>query len=241
MSSAGIVVTRSIGPVHERLGYLSPAVPDLFCRTATPAGATGSVLIVPTVSAALRIWTDRESRLMQGLHRRGLGTITFELRGQGRSFLAGDASLETLSEDVSAAMDLADDQTVVVGIGGGAILAVPEARKRGLPAANWGAYQDFSSFFGLLARYRVETGMGLRATESGSTELLERVSSDLLHEELERAGRADLSGFALPAATYRALEAVALSDADIEYCATFPPEAPAEAVAQWAAITAGSS
>lgn len=241
MSNAGIAVSRSIGPFHERLGYLSPAVPDLFCRTATPAGATGSVLIVPTVSAAVKIWTSRENRLMEGLHRRGIGTMTFELRGHGRSFLEGDPSLETLSEDVSAAMDLADDRTVVVGMGGGAILAVPEARKRGLPVANWGAYEDFSSFFGLLARYRVENGMGVRASESGSTELLERVSSDLLHEELERMGRADLSGFALPASTFGALESVALSDADIEYCATFPPEAPAEAVAQWAAITMRSS
>lgn len=234
-------MTRSIGPGQESLGYLSPAIPDLFCRVVTPEGAAPSVVIVPNLSAALMIWARRESRLLQRLRRWGLGTMTFDLRGHGRSFLEGDPSLDSLTADVSAALDLVEGRAVVVGVGGGAILAVPEARRRGLPVANWGAYRSFAAFFGLLAQYRVEKGMGLRATDGGSTELLERVSSDLLEEELELFGRADLSGFALPAATYADLEGVTLSAADLEYCATFPPEAPAESVAQWAAITSGVS
>jgi len=214
-------VARRVGEgFSERLGFQSPGQPDLFCRVLAPNSPKGVVVVCPTLSAARPDWANREALLSLGLARRGLLTVSFDYRGDGHSPMDESRSVGMLSEDVAAALDLADEVAggrpiSVVGIGIGGLVAVGEVGRRGLPMALWDPPGSGYTFLVGLIRDRVVRQMGFGP--GGDTLLLDRVAVDLFAEELERHSLADLGGFAIERELYDGLIGLVPDDTFVRF------------------------
>jgi len=225
------VVERDAGDAIERLGFLSSSSPGLFCRMLLPERPTGGVLICPDLSAARSRSLERERSLITEVARRGLAALVFDYHGEARSTSAAPPGLAAVTRDVRDALAVLEGEgehgsTAVLGIGAGGLIAAAALTVRQVSLATWDTPENGERWLTALVRVRAIGQMGFDAR--GDTSLLDRVTTDLLGDELAR-GTVSVLGFDLPATL--ATEIAALSRPDTD---SFDGTDPMELVAGWA-------